>query len=43
VYLARGDEANARLHTQQAITLASEMGYPDLVSSMPDIKALLTE
>lgn len=43
VYLARGDEEHARLHTQQATALANEMGYPDLVSSMPDIRQLLSE
>ncbi|HVU68448.1 MAG TPA: hypothetical protein VHD63_15020, partial [Ktedonobacteraceae bacterium] len=43
IYLARGDEEQARLHTQRATALANEMGYPELVSSMPDIRQLLSE
>ncbi|GHO89204.1 tetratricopeptide repeat protein [Dictyobacter formicarum] len=38
IYQAKGDQANAQFHTQQASALASEMEYPMLVSSMPDIK-----
>jgi tetratricopeptide (TPR) repeat protein len=41
IYLAKGDPANAQFHTKIASTIASEMGYPMLVSSMPDIRERL--
>jgi hypothetical protein len=34
IYLAKGDIANAQLHTQQASALAEEMGLQTLVSFM---------
>lgn len=42
IYLAKGDTANAQLHTQQASALAKEMGLKDLASSMPSIRNILT-
>src|SRR5579859_669016 len=41
VYLAKGDEANAQLHTEIATALAEEMGMKSLVSSLPDIRTLM--
>ena len=36
IYLKKGDTANADLHMQQASTLAEEMGFTTLVSSVID-------
>jgi hypothetical protein len=36
IYLKKGDTANAHLHMQQASTLAEEMGFTTLVSSVID-------
>jgi hypothetical protein len=36
IYLKKGDTANAQFHMQQASTLAEEMGFSTLVSSMID-------
>jgi tetratricopeptide (TPR) repeat protein len=41
IYLAKGDTANAQLHTQQAAALAEEMGLRTLVSSMINIRDML--
>ncbi len=38
IYLAKEDPANALFHTEIASAIASEMGYPMLVTSMPDIR-----
>jgi tetratricopeptide (TPR) repeat protein len=40
IYQARGAATNAQLHLQQARAIAEEMGYPSLVSSVPDLEAL---
>jgi tetratricopeptide (TPR) repeat protein len=37
IYLRKADTANAQFHMQQASALAEEMGYPTLVSSVPNI------
>lgn len=41
IYLAKGDTANAQLHTRQAQTLAEEMGLQSLVSAVPSIRDAL--
>jgi tetratricopeptide (TPR) repeat protein len=41
IYQGKGDTANAQLHEQKAAALAEEMGYPMLVSSMPNIRQRL--
>ena len=41
IYQVKGDTANAQLHEQKASALAEEMGYPMLVSSMPNIRERL--
>jgi hypothetical protein len=41
IYLARGDTANAQLHTERASALADEMGLTTLVASMPNIREIL--
>jgi len=41
IYQGKGDAANAQLHEQKASALAQEMGYPMLVSSMPNIRERL--
>jgi tetratricopeptide (TPR) repeat protein len=41
IYQVQGDTANAQLHEQKASALAEEMGYPMLVSSMPNIRERL--
>jgi tetratricopeptide (TPR) repeat protein len=41
IYQGKGDTANAQLHEQKASTLAEEMGYPMLVSSIPNIRERL--
>ncbi len=38
IYLAKGDPVNAQFHTDVASALAEEIGYPRLVSSIPNIK-----
>jgi hypothetical protein len=42
IYLARGDTAKAQQHTEAATTLATEMELGALVSSMPNIRDILT-
>jgi tetratricopeptide (TPR) repeat protein len=42
IYLAKGDTDQAQLHIQKATALAEEIGYPMLVSFIPDIRARLT-
>lgn len=42
VYEAKDDQAQAQFHTQKASAIASEMGYPALVSSIPGIIGRLT-
>jgi tetratricopeptide (TPR) repeat protein len=37
IYLKKGDTANAQFHLQQASTLAEEMGFSTLVSSLIDV------
>jgi tetratricopeptide (TPR) repeat protein len=41
LYQAKGDATNAQLHTEIASAIASEMGSPMLVSSMPNIREVL--
>jgi len=41
IYQVKGDTTNAQLHEQKASALAEEMGYPMLVSSMPNIRERL--
>lgn len=41
IYQVKGDTANAQLHEQKASALAEEMGYPMLVSSIPNIRERL--
>ena len=41
IYQAKGDTANAQLHEQKASAIAKAMGYPMLVSSMPNIRERL--
>jgi tetratricopeptide (TPR) repeat protein len=41
IYQAKGDSANAQLHEQKAFALAEEMGYPMLVSSVPNLREIL--
>jgi tetratricopeptide (TPR) repeat protein len=41
IYLAKGEMANAQLHTEIASAIASEMGLKTLVSSMPNIRDIL--
>jgi tetratricopeptide (TPR) repeat protein len=43
IYLAKGDTANAQLHTQQALALAEEMGLDALVSSALNIREALAD
>src|SRR5258707_4634975 len=44
IYHALGDAEQARLYQQKAATLAEEIGFPALVSSMPaNIRDLLTQ
>jgi tetratricopeptide (TPR) repeat protein len=38
IYQARGDADNAQQHMQQAAALAKEIGYPQLVSAVPNLK-----
>ncbi|QBD83289.1 tetratricopeptide repeat protein [Ktedonosporobacter rubrisoli] len=40
-YLAKGDAANAELHTRKATALAEEMGLTALISSLPNIREAL--
>ncbi len=41
IYQVKGDTTNAQLHEQKASALAEEMGYPMLVSSIPNIRERL--
>lgn len=41
IYLAQGDRARARFHEREAVTLAEEMGYTTLVSSIIDAEKTL--
>ncbi len=38
IYLAKADTERAKFHTQQASAIASEMGYPTLVSSLIGVR-----
>lgn len=42
IYQAKRDLTQAQFHTEMASAIASEMGYPTLVSSMPNIRERLT-
>lgn len=41
IYQAKGDTTKAQLHEQKASVLAEEMGYPMLVSSVPNLREML--
>lgn len=41
IYQAKGDTAHAQFHTEIASAIAEEMGLKTLVSSMPNIRAIL--
>jgi tetratricopeptide (TPR) repeat protein len=42
IYLKKGDATNTQLHIQQATTIANEIGHPSLVSSIPNLRNLLS-
>jgi len=38
IYQARGETASAQQHMQQAAALAEEIGYPQLVATVPNLR-----
>jgi tetratricopeptide (TPR) repeat protein len=40
IYLARGETPSAQQHMQQATILAEEIGHPELIAAVPDLRKL---